>query len=498
MPTNKDNKDFDDVNGGFEFEPVPTWDNVEEEKSGAAEKSDFETDFSNLEFGGAADTDGDADGDNGFGFNFDAMPTEQSVTSDHHRGDPSSEFEEFGISQDEFSSNDAHETGFRNSDHGAPHAASPEEASQFDEFDQAFSTGADDHVHHASSDTYYDDATDALTNGEYLGVPEDDPYTQVQDQQPVQQASNFAPEVTGQKSLLSKLILPVGIGAIVLVGGFIGWTSLMSSTAPAPTVVADVPAVTQPQFPTALPSQETAQAPVTATPSVGTEVASNPPMKQTNEPQELSFDLPGTSPTDTATPVETPSLTDPVATSLPATTLPGSVVPATELSVPSPVGTVGQVKDTSPVAVQPAAGGNLPAAKDIALKSDLKDVLDRIASLEAKVDDLADSFSAKVDVPATPALPVTTVNNDVPAGSGLNSNALPVASIDNIEPPLKPIVIKGLTLVGVSGDTAWVNTGKDVISVKKSDALPNGGKVEDIRQYRGDWVLIATNGIVLR
>lgn len=497
MPTNKDNN-FDDVDGGFEFEPVPTWNDVEEGKSGSAEKSDFDTDFSNLEFGGSSDTDHDNDSDGGFGFNFDAMPTEQSVTAEQHRGDPSSEFEEFGISAEEYNSHDTRETGFGNSDHEPPHASSPEEASQFDEFDQAFSTGADDHPHHTSGDTYYDDATDALTNGQYLGAPEDDPYSQVQEQQPVQQGFADAPAAEGKKPLLSKLILPVGIGSIVVVGGFILWSSLMSSTAPAPAVVADTPAVTQPQFPTTLPSQETAQAPVTTAPSAGSEVASNPPMKQTNEPKELTFDLPGTPTTDTdiGAPVETPAVTPPVATTLPATTLPGTAVAGTDL--PSTTPSVGQVKETAPVAVQPVAGSDLPAAKDIALKSDLKDVLDRLASLEAKVDDLADSFSAKVDAPATPAVPSQTQSNDVSAGSGLNSNALPVASIDNIEPPLKPIVIKGLTLVGVSGDTAWVNTGKDVISVKKSDALPNGGKVEDIRQYRGDWVLIATDGIVLR
>lgn len=487
MPT-KDNKDFDDVNGGFEFEPVPTWDDVEEEKPGAAEKTEFETDFSNLEFGGSADAENESD--NGFGFNFDAMPTEQSVTADQHRGDPSSEFEEFGISQDEYHS---HNTGFGASDDDVSHPSSAEEATQFDEFDQAFSTGADDHGHQSTADnSYYDDATEALTNGQYLGAVEDDPYTQVQDQQSVQQSAQAAPASTGEKSLLSKLILPVGIGAIVLVGGFVGYTSLMSSTAPAPPVVAQAPAVTETQFPSVLPPQETAQAPVATTPSVGTEVASNPPMKQTNEPQELTFDLPGNPSTDVAPSVETPAVDTP-----PAASAPVNITPATQ-PVPTPVETATPVKEATPVtpvAVQPVVDSNLPAAKDIALKADLKDVLDRLASLEAKVDDLADSFSAKVDVPA---LPVQTPPSDVSAESGLNTNALPVATIDNIDPPLKPIVIKGLTLVGVSGDTAWVNTGKDVISVKKSDVLPNGGKVEDIRQYRGDWVLIATDGIVLR
>ena len=495
MPTNKDNN-FDDVDGGFEFEPVPTWDNVEEEKTGSAEKSDFDTDFSNLEFGGSADTDTEAEGDGGFGFNFDAMPTEQSVTAEQHRGDPSSEFEEFGISADEYTSHDTRETGFGTSDYEAPIASSPEEASQFDEFDQAFSTGADDHPHHASGDSYYDDATDVLTNGQYLGAPEDDPYTQVQEQPPVQYASSDAPTGEAKKPLLSKLILPVGIGAIVVVGGFIGWTSLMSSTAPAPAVVADAPAITQPQFPTSLPSQETT--PVTAAPPAATEVASNPPMKQTNEPKELTFDLPGTPSTGIPAPVETPSVTPPFVATVPETSLPSPAVAGTELPSLTPGDAASQAKGPETVAVQPAVTSDLPAAKDIALKSDLKDVLDRLAALESKVDDLADSFSAKVDAPATPALPVPSQTSEVSSGSGLNSNALPVASIDNIEPPLKPIVIKGLTLVGVSGDTAWINTGKDVISVKRSDALPRGGKVEDIRQYRGDWVLIATDGIILR
>lgn len=483
MPT-KDNKDFDDVNGGFEFEPVPTWDDVEEEKPGkTAEKSDFDTDFSNLDFGASVDADTDnADDDNGFGFNFDAMPTEQSVTSDQHRGDPASEFEEFGISDDEYSSKDTDFGG--DVSHHAP--SSKEEASQFDEFDQAFSMDTDDVIHRSSdSNGYYDDATEALTNGEYLGSVEDDPYTQVQDNQPVQQAVEASSTFSGQKSLVSKLIMPLGIGAIVLVGGFVGYSSLSSSTtAPTPVVAAKDPTPTQPQFPSVLPPENTAQAPVTATPipSAETEVALNPPLKQPDQPAELTFELPG----------------DASVGATPMKNVPEATTAATSTNTPSlqkPVQSPADTATIQPEVVQPVVDGNLPAAKDIALKSDLEDVLNRLASLETKVDDLADNFSAQMPTPV-PSVQAPTI--DVSAGTGLNSNALPVASIDNIDPPLKPIVIKGLTLVGVSGDTAWINTGKDVISVKKSDSLPNGGKVEDIRQYRGDWVLIATDGIVLR
>jgi hypothetical protein len=475
MPT-KDKQDFDDVNGGFEFEAVPTWEDVAEDKPGSqAEKSDFDTDFSNLDFGGGIETEATSDTDNGFGFNFDAMPTEQSVTSDHHRGDPSSEFEEFGVSQDEYSSKD---TDFSLEEVGSP--SSPEEASQFDEFDQAFAMGGDDIHQSSDNNSYYDDATEALTNGEYIGAADVDPYTQVQDSQPAQQAVQSG-AASGQKSLASKLIMPLGIGAIVLVGGFVGYTSLFSSTAPAPAIVAQNPPITEPQFPSVLPPEQIVQVPETNTPSVSTDVALNPPLQEANQPTELTFDLPG----DTSTDVS--KIEPPVVDNLP--TQP-PVLATPEVAKP--------VVDATPVlteVAQPVVDNNLPAAEDIALKSDLQDVLDRLASLEAKVDDLAESFSAKV---TAPALPVQSSTVDVSTGSGLNANALPVASIDNIDPPLKPIVIEGLTLVGVSGDTAWINTGKDVISVKKSDTLPKGGKVEDIRQYRGDWVLVATDGIVLR
>jgi hypothetical protein len=477
MPT-KDNNDFDDVTGGFEFEAVPSWDDVQEEKSAPAEKSDFETDFTNLDFGGGTDSD-NSENDNGFGFNFDAMPTEQSVTSEQHRGDPSAEFEEFGITQDDYSSN----SGFGSHD-DVPTSA--DEASQFDEFDQAFAVGGDDHnaqAHGNGDNSYYDDATDVLTNGQYLGAVEDDPYAQVHNEQPGLQSNQTQSAPIAQKSLLSKLILPVGIGAIVLVGGFVGYSTLMSSTAPAPVVVADTPVVNEPQFPSVLPPEATGETPVTPTPPVATDVAVNPPLAQPSENQELTFDLPSETAASTTSPVDVP-----VVGTAPVSTLPGDVVPTTETALPIPVETATPVQEAAPVS-------NLPAPEDIALKSDLKDVLDRLASLEDKVDDLADSFSAKVSTPVLQdQVPVSAVS----AGSGLNANALPVASIDNIDPPLKPIVIKDLSLVGVSGDTAWIKTGGDVISVKKSDTLPNGGKVEDIRRYRGDWVLVATDGIVLR
>lgn len=487
MPT-KDNKDFDDVNGGFEFETVPTWDAVEEEKPGQAEKSDFESDFATLDFGGTTDTNA-SDDDSGFGFNFDAMPTEQSVTADQHRGDPSAEFEEFGITQDNY----GNETGFATSSDDVSTSSSDEEVGQFDEFDQAFSAEGADFGYRSTAENAYDDATDALTNGQYLGAVEDDPYSQVHDDQLVQQAAQADPSAGVQKSLLSKLILPVGIGAMVLVGGFVGYNSLLSTTAPAPAVVANAPTVNEPQFPSVLPPEQVAQPPVDAAPVGGTEIALNPPLKQPSETQELTFDLPG----DTST-AAAPSVETPVLDTTPAATLPVDGNPATQLPVLSATDTATSVKEAAPEptsAAQPASPGNLPAAEDIVLKSDLGVVLERLASLEAKVDELAESFSAKV---AVPVLPDNSQTVDVSAGSGLNSNALPVASIDSIDPPLKPIVIKGLTLVGVSGETAWVKTGQDVISVKKSDVLPNGGKVEDIRQYRGDWVLIATDGIVLR
>lgn len=69
---------------------------------------------------------------------------------------------------------------------------------------------------------------------------------------------------------------------------------------------------------------------------------------------------------------------------------------------------------------------------------------------------------------------------------------------DDIVPPLKPVIIEGVNLKGVSRGVAWVNTVSGVVEVKEGDSIPNSGNVVKIRSYGGDWIVVTTQGLVVR
>lgn len=110
----------------------------------------------------------------------------------------------------------------------------------------------------------------------------------------------------------------------------------------------------------------------------------------------------------------------------------------------------------------------------------------RLDALEGKVDRLADSFDNFVQTPVKEA-PKATATADVAA-----------ASADDVTPPMKPPIIEGVSLKGVAGDVAWISTKSGVVEVKAGDEVPNGGKVVSFRNYRGDWIVVTTDGLIVR
>lgn len=488
------NKDFEDVSGGFDFQDVPEWENdAPASKKPQAEATAFDNDFSDIDFTEASvDQPADDTNDTGFGFSFDEMPTQASTSAEQYRGNPVNEFAEFGIDEDEFAQQapvaDTVNEKENFSDNSFSSFNDEDQKPDFDDFDKAFTSEEEPEPTYQGSGagdfSDFDDATQALTNGEYIGQTED-PYSQIQDAAPAQPAPAPVERSPGEKSLLSKLIMPVGITAIIGFAGYMGYTMFMPSGQPAPVVVAQQP-TDAPAFPSTLPglpglpSTETAQATPPVTPPAAMP-ADTAPALPTSQP-ELTFTLPGSE-----TPsVEVPSLA-------PAPSQPE--LAAAEPALNPPVAIAPVVTEAASREVQDKLE-QIGDIDSLARMDDIKAVLERLDALESKVDDLAESFASKVSIPAQPSAPAPQVTE--PVLSGLNPNATPVATVDTVDAPLKPRVIQGMSLAGISNDLAWVQQGASTHEVRKGDTLPGAGSVQRFVHYRGDWVIVTSEGIIVR
>jgi hypothetical protein len=473
------NKDFENNADTFEFD-LPDWEkgeNTAAKSGGPKAEEGFSADFSASSF----DLDKETEVEEGFESfgGFGAMPTQESHAAESNKGNPDAEFGDFGVSNDDPEPDFAHE-----------------EEPAFDQFEQTFARqdeapaqfgSYEDPLIHQATD--FDDAQDVLENGDYLHTGTVNPYEDVPEEQTAAVADRPA---AASKPLFAKLIVPVGIAAVLGIGGFMGYSALMSSTSqPTPVVVADNKGNSGPAFPNGLPTIDTAQGNNTAKPAqpVVTTPQTNVAQDVGNLNGDITINLPGQ-----AAP-STPSLPD-VRDTKPATTEP-TLLPTPVDAAPA----------TTPALSEPAKTVTTAAAVDTSKfvsKDDFDALVARIDAIQADVASvrkLAESFNNRVDVPAQPTAPKTPESLpglDVDAG-GLNPNATPVASFDSVTPPLKPIIISGVALKGVSRDVAWIKAGNsDTIEVRVGDDLPKGGKVVSIRNYRGDWIIVTSEGIIVR
>ncbi|MNU30474.1 hypothetical protein D3C71_189740 [compost metagenome] len=282
----------------------------------------------------------------------------------------------------------------------------------------------------------------------------------------------------------SKLVTYVmaAAAAVVAVGGIVYvMPSLLGGGSPVE--VAQVrPAQAPDSFPASLPGQNKAQP----------EIA----------PAEIAV----ANPPALAVPA-TPAAADPAGLAPPALSLPDlpeaqPVKPA--LTLPQPTATA--AADPQPVApvkedpfkdlVGGKERGGIDAMKDKdpvvavaapAVSSDeVAKLSARLDALEGKVDRLADSFDNFVQSPVKEA-PKAVAPAEIAA-----------ASTGDVNPPMKPPIIEGVSLKGVAGDVAWISTKSGVVEVKAGDDVPNGGKVVSFRNYRGEWIVVTTDGLIVR
>ncbi len=470
------NKDFEDNNQDFDF----SWDEPDEGGTASGQKkakqvekeADFSADFSEIDFSDEKPASASkVEEDNDFGFQFDAMPTQTSFVSESeaHRGDPADEFAEFGFSNDEDHDNHVQRGSF----------------SEDDEFDQAFAPSTENGF------GGMDDVSEVLEKGNYIGQTASDPYNQIMSDDSQKAASKSSASTA--KPLVSKLILPVGLAATFAVVGWIGYTKFLPSSTAEPTVVAkNDPQPTDPAFPKTLPGQ------TPSLPSAGSSVAkpadpsvlpktATPVSSASSKSNELTFDLPETSPSSAPA---TPPVTKPV----PAASTTAVVTPPTATM---PAQTLSSSPSTPEVKSQPATDQFVKVDDFKTVLKRLDEMQTKMTSLDDKVTQLASSFQDKVSIPATPvSLPPMQHGDN--AGTGLNANAKPVATVDTVSPPLKPVIIDGVSLAGIAGDVAWVKIGADTKPVKVGDVLEHGGKIAAIREYNSNWIIVTDQGIIVR
>ena len=76
--------------------------------------------------------------------------------------------------------------------------------------------------------------------------------------------------------------------------------------------------------------------------------------------------------------------------------------------------------------------------------------------------------------------------------------AYQVASADDGMPPLKPKVVQGFALKGVSRGVASVEGRGGVVEVGVGQTIPGVGEVKAIRRYGSDWVVVVGKGVIVQ
>ncbi|WP_408903127.1 hypothetical protein [Methylobacterium radiotolerans] len=133
-------------------------------------------------------------------------------------------------------------------------------------------------------------------------------------------------------------------------------------------------------------------------------------------------------------------------------------------------------------------------------RSDMDDIRTRIGDLERRVGD------ARRVQPAKPA-PVEEAEAkprraERQARSIRRPEPRPVyrqeASADDGVPPLKPKVVQGFNLKGVSRGIASVEGRGGVVEVGVGQNIPGVGEVKAIRRYGNDWVVVVGKGVIVQ
>lgn len=321
------------------------------------------------------------------------------------------------------------------------------------------------------------------------------------------------PDAAPQKSLLSKLILPVGGAALAGIAGFGAWSMFMSGD------------TSQPQVP---PAQQIAQ-PVTGFPTQLPTIGGNAPSAPaTPAAPALPSPTPSVNPTlmansgnavETPRPTALPTFGTPAAGQAPLLAPPtrpaASANPtANLLPTVAPAAPTAPAATPAPVAPRAPAVSAAPSAPASILGIDM-DRLDEIMAMDfegnsAAIRRLSGRFARLETAIAELNARLDGFESVRPAMNVQSSVSAPVMpAYQPIEPSLKPTVIDGVVLTGYSpkSGTAWIKVAKEHLgvddapdgrlTVKKGEDVPGAGKFLTVRRYGGMSIMVTSSGLVL-
>jgi len=314
------------------------------------------------------------------------------------------------------------------------------------------------------------------------------------------------------KSLISKLVplaLVAGVGAV----GFLGYTQVMPLLFPEEPPPPAAVAVSDPgTFPKALPGKD-GGLPVSGVPSIG-----NPPAAGalTNSPAQPA-----------AAPLPSQSAGQPLSPPLQGggagTLAQQPAIPAQGIKIPDLPATGPAAAPASPAALAaadqtdelvsgPNRGGisaqkssgesvNPVVPAQAAVSADAEAIERRLSGLQGDLAGLKgdmDSIRREIASLTSQLNGLRSSRPSVAAGAEPARTVGPAPLPQGVVPPLKPAIVEGVTLTGVSRDVAWVRTASGVVTVRAGDEIPGAGQFVRLRPYGSDWVLVTTTGIVTR
>jgi hypothetical protein len=109
----------------------------------------------------------------------------------------------------------------------------------------------------------------------------------------------------------------------------------------------------------------------------------------------------------------------------------------------------------------------------------------------SKLSDTVDRLDKRIAALAAPAAASQTASADV-------TGSIPAKAVSSVNKDLSRLpVIPGWTLQRVEDGTAYISSRDGMIEVAVGNALPGGGRVEDIRRQDGRWFVVTNRGVVV-
>lgn len=461
MADKKPDADQFDLDGEFDFDKFAKLDDDDApatpqeggDESDSSDALEFGTEFSadsygGDDFGGGSENEGDASneddpfalpGDEGE-FDFASPPSPESVAEEAMQGDADEEFADFD-GDDSFA------------------AAIDDDASA--------ATGDPDLV---EDDPFAEPSEDFAPEGDDPFSAADDDLADLEDEP---DAAPGAPRTGSAGFGVTRMVAAAAVAGFIGYAGYLFLPGLLAS--PAEVAETDGPAAVAeaPAFPTSLPPQPD-PSPAPAEPIALPELPDPVP---TAMDEGSSFEIPGA-----IAELEIPGIPDEQGEDIPdpAPDRPAMADPLEELVGGPGRGGLASMKED--VVGAPTVTPAPDSAAIERLNDRIEELADAVASLDRRVENVE---RRPVAAPAADEV------------SPAQSSSAPAPGPGVVFAPLKPPIIEGMALRGVSRETAWIGTSDGMVEVRVGESLGDAGIVRSLQNYRGRWIAVTDKGIIL-